>query len=229
MKKIRVILADDHVVLRSGLKLLLDAQADIEVVGEASNGAEAINKTAELKPDVLLLDITMPNIGGVDALRVIKEKTPSVSIVILTMHESEGYLLEALKAGASGYVLKKVADNELINAIKAVYSGEVIVPSSLTKSVVKEMISGGISREESGDADQKRLSQREFEVLTMVAQGYTNQQLANRLYLSVKTVETYKARVMEKLNLHSRVELVRYALQQGLFNKDDQISNNGLD
>ena len=221
MKKIRVVLADDHVVLRSGLRLLLNAQADIEVVGEASDGAEAISKTAELEPDVLLLDITMPNIGGIDAMRTIKEKTPSISILILTMHENEGYLLEVLKAGASGYVLKKAADNELMSAIRAVYSGEVFIPSSLTKSVVKEMVSGGVSREESVDNDQEQLSPRELEVLTLVAQGYTNQQTADRLYLSVKTVETYKARVMEKLKLHSRVELVRYALRHGFLNQDN--------
>ncbi len=221
MKKIRVVLADDHVVLRSGLKLLLNAQVDIEVVGEASDGAEAVSKTAELKPDVLLLDITMPNIGGIDAMRTIKEKTPSASILILTMHENEAYLLEALKAGASGYVLKKAADNELMSAIRAVYSGEVFIPSSLTKSVVKEMVSGSVSREESVDKDQEQLSPRELEVLTLVAQGYTNQQIADRLYLSVKTVETYKARVMEKLKLHSRVELVRYALRHGFLNQDN--------
>ncbi len=221
MKKIRVVLADDHVVLRSGLRLLLNAQADIEVVGEASDGAEAISKTAELEPDVLLLDITMPNIGGIDAMRTIKEKTPSISILILTMHENEGYLLEVLKAGASGYVLKKAADNELMSAIRAVYSGEVFIPSSLTKSVVKEMVSGGVSREESVDNDQEQLSPRELEVLTLVAQGYTNQQTADRLYLSVKTVETYKARVMEKLKLRSRVELVRYALRHGFLNQDN--------
>lgn len=224
MKKIRVVLADDHVMLRSGLKLLLNGQMGIKVVGEASDGAEAISKTAELKPDVLLLDITMPNMGGIDALRIIKEKTPSVSIIILTMHENEAYLLEALRAGASGYVLKKAADNELISAIRAVYGGEVFIPSSLTKSVVKEMVSGSVSREESVDNSQEQLSPRELEVLTMVAQGYTNQQLADRLYLSVKTVETYKARVMEKLNLNSRFELVRYALQHGFLDKDNQTS-----
>jgi two-component system response regulator NreC len=221
MKKIRVVLADDHIVLRSGLKLLLDTTADIDVVGEASNAAEALRITVEIKPDVLLLDITMPNASGIDAIREIKEKTPSISILILTMHESEGYLLDALKAGASGYVLKRVADNELIDAIKAVHSGEVIVPPSLTRSVVKEMISGGISQEASGGANKTHLSQREFEILNMVVYGYTNQQLAERLCLSVKSVETYKTRIMEKLNLHSRVELVRYALEQGLFNRED--------
>ncbi|MBU2608792.1 MAG: response regulator transcription factor [Chloroflexi bacterium] len=224
MKKIRVVLADDHVVLRSGLKMLLNAQMDIEVVGEASDGAEAISKTADLNPDVLLLDITMPNIGGIDAMRIIKEKTPSVSILILTMHENESYLLKALRTGASGYILKKAADNELISAIKTVYGGEVFIPSSLTKSVVKEMVSGSVSQEETVDNDQEQLSQRELEVLTLVAQGYTNQQIANRLYLSVKTVETYKARVMGKLNLHSRVELVRYALHHGFLGKDNHTS-----
>ncbi len=224
MKKIRVVLADDHVMLRSGLKLLLNGQKDIEVVGEASDGVEAVSKTAELKPDVLLLDITMPNMGGIDALRTIKEKNPAISILILTMHENEAYLLEALKAGASGYILKKAADNELMSAIRAVYNGEVIIPSSLTKSVVKEMVSGSGSREESVANDQEQLSPRELEVLTLVAQGYTNQQVADRLYLSVKTVETYKARVMEKLNLGSRVELVRYALQHGFLSKDDPTS-----
>lgn len=224
MKKIRVVLADDHVMLRSGLKLLLNGQMDIEVVGEASDGAEAVSKTAELKPDVLLLDITMPNMGGIDALRTIKEKRPSMSILILTMHENEAYLLEALKVGASGYILKKAADNELMSAIRAVYSGEVFIPSSLTRSVVEEMVSGSVSRGESVDNDQEQLSPREFEVLTLVAQGYTNQQIADRLYLSVKTVETYKARLMEKLNLGSRVELVRYALQHGFLSKDNHTS-----
>ena len=211
-------------MLRSGLKLLLNGQMDIEVVGEASDGAEAVSKTAELKPDVLLLDITMPNMGGIDALRTIKEKRPSMSILILTMHENEAYLLEALKVGASGYILKKAADNELMSAIRAVYSGEVFIPSSLTRSVVEEMVSGSVSRGESVDNDQEQLSPREFEVLTLVAQGYTNQQIADRLYLSVKTVETYKARLMEKLNLGSRVELVRYALQHGFLSKDNHTS-----
>lgn len=224
MKKIRVVLADDHVMLRSGLKLLLNGQTDIEVVGEASDGAEAVSKAAELKPDVLLLDITMPNMGGIDALRTIKEKIPSIFILILTMHENEAYLLEALKAGASGYILKKAADNELMSAIRAVYNGEVFIPSSLTRFVVEEMVSGGVSREESVDNGQEQLSPRELEVLTLIAQGYTNQQIADRLYLSVKTVETYKARVMEKLSLGSRVELVRYALQHGLLSKDDNTS-----
>lgn len=228
MKKIRVLIADDHAVLRSGLKLLLNAQPDIKVIGEASNGDEAINKTAELKPDVLLLDITMPNTGGIDALRLIKERIPSVSILVLTMHEGEGYLLEALKSGACGYIPKRAADTELINAIKAVYRGEIFIHSSLTRVVVKEMIHGDASGKEVADTVYQPLSQREREVLTLVAQGYTNQQIADRLYLSVKTVETYKARVMEKLDLHSRVELVRHALQQGLLSKDDQILNDGL-
>jgi len=138
------------------------------------------------------------------------------------MHEDEGYLLQALKMGASGYIPKKAADNELINAIRMVHSGEVYIHPSMTRAVVEEMIHGGAGEKERDAAGHHRLSQREKEVLTMVAQGYTNQQIADKLYLSVKTVETYKARVMEKLNLRSRVELVRYALQQGLLSKDGQ-------
>ncbi|OGC94405.1 MAG: DNA-binding response regulator [candidate division Zixibacteria bacterium RBG_16_53_22] len=220
MPKIRVLIADDHAVLRSGLKVLLQTQAGIEVVGEAADGHEAINKTAELRPDVLLLDITMPGLGGLEALKTIKETVPATVILVLTMHEDEGYLLQALKMGASGYIPKKAADNELINAIRMVHRGEVFIYPSLTRVLVEEMFHGGAGEKQIVAAEHLRLSQREREVLTLVAQGYTNQQIADRLYLSVKTVETYKARVMEKLNLQSRVELVRYALQHGLLSKD---------
>ena len=201
MPKIRVLIADDHAVLRSGLKVLLQTQAGIEVVGEAADGHEAINKTAELRPDVLLLDITMPGLGGLEALKTIKETVPATVILVLTMHEDEGYLLQALKMGASGYIPKKAADNELINAIRMVHRGEVFIYPSLTRVLVEEMFHGGAGEKQIVAAEHLRLSQREREVLTLVAQGYTNQQIADRLYLSVKTVETYKARVMEKLNL----------------------------
>lgn len=223
---IRVLIADDHAVLRSGLRMLLDAQPGIEVVGEASDGVEAVSKTTELTPDVVLLDITMPAMSGIDVIRTIKSRMPSIATLILTMHEDEGYLLEALKAGASGYIPKKAADTELITAIKAVHSGEVFIYSSLTKALVKEMIHGGMPKREEESISHERLSQREVEVLSLVAQGYTNQQIASQLYLSVKTVETYKARVMEKLSLHSRAELVRYALQHGLLAREDSPSSN---
>ncbi len=210
MKRIRVLIADDHVVLRSGLSMLLNAQPDMQVIGEASDGYEAVRKTIELAPDVLLLDITMPGLGGVDTIRLIKAKKLQVAILILTMHEDSSYLREALREGAQGYIIKKAAEAELASAIRTVYDGEMFVYPSLTKALVQEVIYRGEAH------GHEQLSQREREVLQLVAQGYTNKQVADKLFLSVKTVESYKARVMGKLSLHSRVELVRYALQQGL-------------
>ncbi len=220
MTKIRIVIADDHVVLRSGLRKLLNEQPDIEVIGEANDGNEAITRTEELIPDVLLLDITMPNLGGIDVIRIVKARMPKVAILVLTMHEDEGYFIEALKAGASGYVPKKAADTELIAAIRAVNRGEVFIHSSFAKTMVTRMLHGKSSYQEEAIDRYERLSHREQEVLKAVAQGYTNQQVANQLYLSVKTVETYKARIMEKLNLHSRAELVRFALQRGLLTQE---------
>lgn len=210
MKRIRVLIADDHVVLRSGLSMLLNTQPDMQVIGEASDGYEAVRKTIELAPDVLLLDITMPGLGGVDTIRLIKAKKLQVAILVLTMHEDSSYLREALREGAQGYIIKKAAEAELASAIRTVYGGEMFVYPSLTKALVQEVIYGGEAH------GHEQLSQREREVLQLVAQGYTNKQVADKLFLSVKTVESYKARVMGKLSLHSRVELVRYALQQGL-------------
>jgi two-component system, NarL family, response regulator NreC len=222
MSKIRVLIADDHAVLRAGLTMLLNAQADMEAVGEASNGEEAFVKTLELKPDVLLLDITMPGMSGIDVIRKLKTEDISVAILVLTMHEDEGYFRETLSSGALGYIPKKAADAELISAIRVVASGQVFLYPSLTRNLVKELIySGAVDKEVDSDTYSK-LSRREKEVLQLVAQGYTNQQMADRLFLSVKTIETYKTRVMEKLDLHSRVELVRYALQRGLLTEEPE-------
>lgn len=218
MKKIRVLIADDHAVLRAGLNMLLNAEPGIEVVGEASDGDESVAQAAKLLPDVLLLDITMPGLGGIDVIRAIKAKSLPVAILVLTMHEDEGHLREALKAGAQGYIPKKAAETELISAIKAVYRGEIFLHPSVSKHLVAEAIHGSSveSREKQPAGSHEQLSQREQEVLRLVVRGYTNQQVANQLFLSVKTVETYKARIMEKLDIHSRAELVRYALRSGL-------------
>lgn len=215
MARIRVLIADDHAVLRSGLTMLLNAQPDMVVVGEASDGDEAVQRAAELAPDVLLLDITMPGSSGVAVIRAIKAKELPVAILVLTMHEDGGFVVETLKAGAMGYVPKRAADVELIAAIRAVHSGEIHIYSSLVKAAVGRMI-GGDSDGEASPSSLDYLSPRETEILSLVAQGYSNRQIATDLNLSVKTIETYKARVMEKLDLHSRVELVRYALQHGL-------------
>lgn len=220
MKKIRVLIADDHAVLRAGLILLLNAEPDIEVIGEASNGDEAITGTAKLIPDVLLLDIAMPGPGGINVIRTIKAKNLPVAILILTMYEDEGYLRETLKAGALGYIPKKAAETELISAIRAVHREEIYIYPSLTKSLVEEVIYGTANDKVILADSYKRLSQREREVLKLVAQGYTNQQVADQLFVSVKTIETYKARVIEKLNLHGRAELVRYALRHGLLTNE---------
>ena len=215
-----MVIADDHAVLRAGLNMLLNAQPDIEVIGEAVDSEEAIRKVAELTPDVLLLDISMPGVGGIEVIRAIKAKMLRVAILILTMHEDEGYLRQALKGGALGYIPKKAAGDELISAIKAVQRGEVFVYSSLTKALVGEVIYGADTGGERVVDSLQQLSQREQEVLRRVAQGYNNRQIAEHLYLSVKTVESYKARAMEKLKLHSRVDLVRYAVQHGLISDD---------
>ena len=224
MSKIRLLVADDHPVVRAGLKMLLGAQSDLEVVGEANDGATALERALELEPDVVIVDITMAGMNGIWATREIRKRLPQSKVLVLTMHDNEEYLRQMLEAGATGYVLKHAVDTELAVAIRAVQRGEVYLYSSFTKVLLRDLA----PREEARDRHPKqdsygRLSQREKEVLRFVALGYTNRQIADRLYLSVKTVETYRARVMEKLDLSSRSALVRYALHKGLL--DDELSN----
>ncbi len=215
MNKIKVLLADDHAVLRSGLRLLINSQADMEVVGEASDGLEAVEKAVRVKPDVVLMDITMPGMGGIEAAREIKTKVPDMRVLALTVHEDEAHLRRFLEAGASGYVPKKAADVQLLEAIRVVSRGEAYLHPSQASLLVESIKKGdsliGLEKD-----DLSVLSPRETKVLELIAQGYTSQEAAEKLGLSVKTVETYKARVMEKLNLKSRSELVRYALQKGI-------------
>lgn len=212
---IRVLLADDHAVLRSGLKLMLDARSDMTIVGEAGDGVDVLPLALETNPDVILLDLTMPRLGGLAALPLLREQAPDVRVLILTMHDDQGYLRQALRMGAAGYVLKKAADVELIAAIQAVMRGDVYVHPSMTRSLLEEIIPE--SEDRPGEKDLWRtLSEREQEVLRLVALGHTNQEIADRLALSVKTVETYRARGMEKLALRSRAALVRFALAEDL-------------
>lgn len=221
MGKIRVLLVDDHAVLRAGLRLMLSAQPDMEVVGEASDGREAIEAAGRLSPEVILLDIGMPGMNGIDATQSLRHLLPEVRILILTMHDDEGYLRQVLRAGASGYVLKKAADTELLSAIRAVHRGEVYVYPSLTRVLVEELFDRR-TRGADGDGrnDHDGLSEREREVLRLVALGHSNQEIADILILSVKTVETHKARIMDKLGLRGRAELVRYAIRKGLMPKE---------
>jgi two-component system response regulator NreC len=211
MNRTRILIADDHAVLRAGLKMLLNAQNDLSVVGEATNGQEALAAVREHAPDLLLLDLTMPKTDGLQVLRQVKRAHPNVRVLVLTMHEEEGYLRRALEAGAAGYCPKSAADAELISAIRAVMRGNVYIHPAHTKILIDKMIPSG----DAAAAASAELSERERAVLKLVALGHTNQDIAEQLSLSVKTVESYRARGMEKLGLTSRAALVRYAIQEG--------------
>ena len=220
-KTIRLLLADDHAVLRAGLRMLLDAEPDMEVVGEASNGAEAVKRALELEPDVVLMDITMGETSGLTATRKLTERLPGIKVLVLTMHDDEEYLRQMLEAGASGYVLKQAAHAELAVAIRIVHRGEVFIYPSFTRVLLDELVGGRGAGQQPPSDSYESLSEREKQVLRLVALGYTNKQIASRLYLSVKTVETYRARVMDKLHLKSRAALVRYSLQKGLLDMSE--------
>ncbi len=217
MSKIKLLLADDHTVLRAGLKALFNAQPDMEVVAEASDGEEAIRMSRELSPDVVLMDISMPGINGFKATSEIRKQNPAVKILALTMHEDDSYLHQMLRAGADGYVPKKAADTELMAAIRASYRGEHFIHSSVASGLVT------MARQQEPELLKNKgagvLSQREVEVLQLLALGYTNQQIAEELCLSVKTVESYRARIKAKLGLEGRAHLVRYAIEIGLLDK----------
>ena len=220
MKRIRLLLVDDHTVLRSGLKALLGSQSDLEVVGEAGTGHDAVQFARALHPDVVLLDITLPDMSGLDVAVRIKRDCPGVRILILTMHEDERYLHPALKAGASGYIIKRAADSEVVTAIRAVARGEMAIHSSMTKALVDDAL--GVRKVESGPSESHRLSDREREVLRLIALGYTYEQIGENLSVSSKTVATYKARLMDKLGIKGRNALVRYAMEQGWLEAADE-------
>jgi two-component system response regulator NreC len=214
LDKIRVLLADDHTILRAGLKMMLNAQPDIETVGEASDGRQAISEAERLSPDVVIMDITMPECNGIDATRHIKRLLPDVRILVLTMHENEGYLFQTLRAGAAGYMLKEAADTDLISAIRVVASGRFYLSPSAQSMLVSDYLQRVHTGEERDSYS--ALTEREREILKLVAEGYTNNQIGERLFISPKTVDTHRTHVMDKLNLHSRAELVRYAMRRGL-------------
>ncbi len=210
----RLLLVDDHAIVRAGLRMLLESQPDMEIVGECENGQDAIHRALEWKPDVILMDIALPDIPGYQATRAIKQQMPNVTILALTMHESDEYFFEMLNAGASGYVPKRAAPTELVNAIRVVYGGGVYLYPSLAKTLVKDYL----TRAEQGD-DQTAfdgLTEREREVLAWIADGLSNQEVADKLIISVKTVERHRANILAKLGLHSRTELVKYAIRKGL-------------
>ncbi len=210
---IRVLIADDHAVLRAGLRLLINAQPDMEVVGEAADGIQTVQVASELHPDVIILDLCMRGQDGVQAIGRLREVDPKARVLVLTMYDDPAYLRSALAAGCAGYVIKRAADVELIGAIRAIVEGRTIVNASLGTEA-----GGELQKQQAwtSAAGLKSLTPRELEVLRLVAQGYTNHEVADRLSLSVKTVETHRARVMEKLHLETRAELVRYAIDHAL-------------
>lgn len=210
---IRLLLVDDHAVVRSGLKMLLESERDVEIVGEAASASEAIEATMRLKPDVVLMDIGLPDLSGIDATRQIKKNAPQVAIVALTIHEDEEYFFRMLEAGASGYVPKRAAPEELITAIRAAATGQVYLYPSLAKLLVRDFLDGGRADAEQAPSD---LTDREHEVLTYLAEGASNEEIAASLVISPKTVARHRENIMRKLNLHSRSELVRYAIRKGI-------------
>ncbi|MBK8029109.1 MAG: response regulator transcription factor [Chloroflexi bacterium] len=210
-----ILLADDHAILRSGLRLLVESQPDFKVVGEAGTGKEAIAKARELQPNLILLDLNMPELDGLDALPAIRKEAPDSRILILTMHDDVSYLQEALRTGASGYILKKAVDSDLITALRTVLRGETYVHSAMTQKLLQKIDQQAAKPAPEADP-WATLSDRERDVLRLVALGYTNAEIASELFLSVKTVETYRTRGMEKLNFQTRAQLVKAALEKGL-------------
>src|SRR5690242_8874685 len=213
-KKIRILLADDHTILRAGLKMMLNAQPDMEIVGEAQDGRQSIAEAQKLQPDVVLMDITMPDINGIEATKQIKKLLPDTRVLVLTMHEHDEYVFQALRAGASGYMLKEAAATDLITALRVIQSGQFYL-SPTAQSV---MVGDYLQRVRAGEEKDSysSLTEREREILKLVAEGYTNNQIAERLVISPKTVDTHRTHIMDKLNLHSRAELVKYAMRRGL-------------
>jgi DNA-binding NarL/FixJ family response regulator len=207
---LRVLIADDHGIVRSGLRLLLERQPDIEVIAEAADGAEARDLAARERPDLAILDVRMPKLTGLQVTREIKRQTPETAVLILSMHDDERYLFEALKAGASGYVLKTQADTDLVEAIRAVQRGEPFLTPAAQQALIKDVLERG------REASEEELTPREEEIVKLVAEAHTTRQIAEILHLSEKTVENHRGNAMRKLGMRDRVELVRYAIRRGL-------------
>ena len=218
-KKIKLMLADDHAVVRSGLRMLLDAQPDMEIIAEAETGAEAVAKVQDLRPDIVLMDVEMPGMNGIEATQKIKESVPETAVLALTMYEDDQYFFEMLKAGASGYVPKRAAPDELVNAIRTVSKGGVFLYPTLAARLVNDYL----NRDETAvaDNDEQDLTPREKEVLIQIAEGLSNPEIPEELTISVKTVDRHRENIMRKLNLHSRVDLVKYAIRKGLIDLED--------
>jgi len=217
MKKITVLVAEDHTIVRKGICSLIDGKADIQVIGEAENGREAIDKVVALQPEVVVMDIAMPLLNGLEATRQIKKMYPQIKILALTMYTNEEYILQILQAGASGYVIKQAAPAELLSAIHAVYRGDSFLSPNISKTIIDEYLRHTTP---TAPVEQEKLTDREREVLQLVAEGFTNQEIAEKLNISVKTVGVHRTNLMEKLEIHNVTDLVKYALRKGIINLD---------
>lgn len=214
----RVLLADDHPIVRAGVRLLLENETDIEIVGEADNGLKAVDMAQKMQPDVVIMDISMPDLDGFEATRRITQTCPNTRVLVLTMYDSEEHFFEILRAGAAGYVPKKAAPTDLISALRSVHSGGVFIYPTVARSLVNDYLRCA----EAGERDSlNSLTDRERQVLRMIAEGMSNRAIAEALVLSVKTVEHHRANIMEKLGLHSRTALVKYAIRKGLVDVQD--------
>jgi DNA-binding NarL/FixJ family response regulator len=210
--KIGILLADDHALVRRGLRMVLDSQPDLEVVDEVGDGAEAVERAVQADVDLAILDVTMPRMTGLAATRELTRRRPGLRVLILSMHENEQFLYEALKAGASGYVLKSAADRDLLEACRAAIRGEpFLYPGAITA-----LISDFLDRDRDGELRADPLTPREQQIVKLIAESYGNQQIADALVISVKTVERHRANILEKLGMHDRVQLTRYAIRRGL-------------
>jgi two-component system response regulator NreC len=213
-KVVRILIAEDHAIVREGIRMILATQPDFEVIGEAADGAEALVLVDDLHPDVVVMDISMPGMNGVDATRAIRKTHPEVHVLILTMHEEESFVFQLLQLGASGYVLKRAAATDLVDAVRAASRGEAFLYPAVARSLVQDYLENVRTGRRSPRQD--GLTDREREVLVLIAEGLTNAQIADKLFISVKTVQTHRTHIMEKLDLHDRGHLVRYAVRKGL-------------
>ena len=216
---VRILIADDHGVLRAGLRALLNGAANMQVIAEASNGEEALELACRERPDIVLLDISMPGLDGIEVTRRLKRTMPNAQVLIMTMHEDAGLLREALRAGAAGYIVKRAVESELINAIQAIHRGELYVHPALTRGLFQDLPSAQTTLK-----DAEALTPREVDVLRLIAEGFTNRQIAETLSLSVRTVESHRATIMDKLDLHSRAALARYAAEHSLLCARTQVA-----
>jgi DNA-binding NarL/FixJ family response regulator len=218
MKKniIKIVIADDHTILRAGLRMLLSQQSDIKVVGEAANGEEAIEQVRLKKPDILLADITMPGTSGIEIIGEVKRRSPKTSVLMLTMHAEPAYLDSALAAGACGYVLKKALDSDLLTAIRIAHSNGTFIDQDMTQHLLGKHRHAPAASAVTSRQARDLLSRRELQILTLIAQGHTHREIATQTYISVKSVETYRARLLKKLKLTTRRDIVEFALRAGL-------------